>query len=117
VTNEVYLGQYTSGDDIAIDVSIVDEAGAALNINGLQGATFKVTNGVTVVRKELGDGITIADGPAGLLTVDIDEFDTEGFDGLFSYELEIVDFDGKYRTPVFGQILFRRGLIANNTGV
>ena len=113
MTNQVYIGQVTAGDDLDIDIQIVDEAGNSLDITGLQSAVFKITNGTNTIRKTLGNGVVIASAAGGLLTATATGAETEPLRGLYDFELEIRDVLGRYRTPVRGQVIFRQALIAN----
>lgn len=114
--NFVNLGTLTPGDDVIIALSLVDEDGAALDITGVVSIKFQLNrNGTPVVAKELLDGITVTDEATGELEIALAAADTEELIGGCDYEVELVDVDGKYRTPIYGAVGFRPALIANES--
>jgi len=116
VTAYANLGQITAGDDYDITLTIKDEAGNPINIGGLESAVFKLVRRKNVVfRYTLADNIELTDAGNGVLVIHIDAEDTEGLSGDAQFEVEIIDVEGSYRTPVYGVVNFRRALIANVT--
>jgi hypothetical protein len=116
VTAYANLGQVTAGDDLDITLTIKDEQGVPIHIGGLESAVFKLARGNTIlVRYTLDDNVELADAEKGILKIHIAAEDTEGLNGDASFEVEIIDVEGSYRTPVYGVVNFRRGLISNAT--
>lgn len=110
------IGTLTAGDDYTIDLVIKDEDGDPLNITSLTSAKFYISShGTMAVAKDLTDGIEITSALAGELDITLAAADTEGLRGTYEYEVEIVDAEGRYKTPVYGYITFRTALIANAT--
>jgi hypothetical protein len=114
VTVYANIGTLTAGDDYTIDLVIKDEAGEPLNITNLTSAKFYISSqGTLAVAKDLTDGIEITSALNGELDITLAAEDTEALRGTYEYEVEIVDAEGRYKTPVYGYITFRSGLIAN----
>lgn len=99
---------YVAGDYLDLVVSIVDGAGVAVDLSGLQSARYAITayGGPTtaLVSKSLGAGIVLTDDASGVLTVTLDNGDTGGLVGKYSHELEIIDADGRVVTVMQGEI-------------
>jgi hypothetical protein len=116
VTVYANLGSITAGDDYDITLTIVDEAKQPIHIGGLESAVFKLARKKNVLlRYTLGNGITLVDAENGELHIHLAAEDTEGLTGDAQFEVEIIDVEGSYRTPVYGVVNFRRALIANVT--
>jgi len=114
LTAQVDLGQLTAGDDYELEVTVLDDTGNPRDILGVPSIKFQLwRRGAMVVEKALGSGIEITNAAAGVILITLNASDTEGLSGVCNYEVEVVDLAGKYQTPVYGTIPFRRGLIAN----
>lgn len=86
----------TAGDTKVLEVEVLDEAGATVNIAGtvirFQMARF-ATDATPLVSKTLGSGIEIIDGPTGRFDVTLDPEDTVSFSGSYYFEAEVDDGD------------------------
>jgi hypothetical protein len=96
-----------AGDAITLRYTVVDEAGAALDIASWEGVEFIVRPGPGItasITKELGDGITLTDAPNGVLDVEIDAADTASLRaGTYIYTLRHTS-AGADRTIAFGDL-------------
>jgi hypothetical protein len=114
LTAQVNLRELTAGDDYELEVTVLDDAGAPRDILGVPSIKFALARrGEVVVEKTLGNGIEITNAAAGRILVYLDAADTEGLSGNCTFEVEVIDLAGKYQTPVYGTVPFRRAIIAN----
>lgn len=88
-----------AGDDITLHITAVGASGAAVNLTGstIIFAVFD-SSGVEKFRKTTASGITVTGATTGAFDVQIDDTDTNGFDGLYDCEAEITDSGGKKLT-------------------
>ena len=100
------------GDDIVIDVAVVDENQDAVSIVGWT-FLFRLSDrakadGAVVLEKTIGSGITITDDALGLLAVAVDDTDTDEWEpGTYFYSLKRVD-AGFENTLLYGTFLLKR---------
>lgn len=102
-----------SGDTKDIEVSVLDELDAVVNITGAT-AVFILSNNpysAAIITKSSGSGIVITDGVAGLLTITLDPADTAALAGAFYYEVELTDASSRVSTIVVGQINIRADVV------
>lgn len=102
-----------SGDSKSIDISLVDNDGAAVDVSTAGTATYKIASGpnadsVVYVTKSLVSGITVA---TSTVTVALVPSDTENLSGAYYHELLIVDAEGKQFRPIQGKVTITRNLI------
>ncbi|MDI6872557.1 MAG: hypothetical protein QME79_14635 [Bacillota bacterium] len=91
-------------NDLALQVSLQDESGAALNITGAA-LTFVVRSlAAAVITKttEPGGGITVTDAAAGKVEVTLTNADTDLPAGTYDYELLVTDSAGRRYTALEG---------------
>jgi hypothetical protein len=67
-----------------------------------------------IFQKTIGDGITLTDPEAGILTIQIVGWDTDGLFGDFYYELEL-NVGGVKHTELYGTIRLREGALDYNS--
>lgn len=94
----------TSGDAYvgsrALQVTVVDPDGSATDLTGID-LTFLVKQGLddadadAVITKTVGTGITVAAPLTGMATIDLSEADTADRAGMFPWELQGVDANGR----------------------
>lgn len=104
----------TSGDDIAIDVTVTDSDDAAVDITGclIRWGARKVGETSTAISKSTTDGgITITDGPAGQFRVSLDPADTASLSGVFEHEAELTDLTGAVSTVCTGSMRIEEDLV------
>lgn len=98
----------TRGDDRVIDVTVTDKDGAPVNLATVSALWFtvksKVTDldGMSIIRKTLGAGITVVNASLGTAKVAIDAADTRDWPGkrgqTFFWDLQGKDNSGKIIT-------------------
>jgi len=102
---------YVAGDHLELVVTVLDSSGGSpVNVTGITDARFVITRsdaggnpvGAALVSKTLGGGIAVTDGPAGEITVTLDNGDTGTLAGTYRHELEITDADGRISTVLIG---------------
>ena len=99
------------GDTKVFDVTITDEAGAAVNLTG---STVKFTaknrvgdaQGVAVIALTTGDGVELTDAANGVARVTIAPDDTSGFTSkkTLEYDVQVAETGGRVSTPVRGTL-------------
>lgn len=117
------------GDTRAITYTVVDEAGAAVDINGAlfiwilaeqdPSSPFspQPLPASAIVTKTESAGIVIVDGPNGKIQIDIDSDDTGGLEAPKAYYHEVqITLAGKVNTLVFGNITLKREIAAPGPG-
>lgn len=105
--------EMVQGDTVALDFSIVDAAGDAVDLTGA-GIRWQMARSVratAILEKAIGDGITVTSATGGAFTVALDPEDTIGLTGSFYFEVEIIDASGNVSTPRSGTISIIPGLI------
>lgn len=95
-----------AGDDITLHITAVGADGEAINLTGST-IIFAVFNsyGTEQFRKTSASGITVTGATTGNFDVQIDDTDTNGFDGLYDCEAEITDSSGKKVTVAGADLL------------
>jgi hypothetical protein len=111
-----------SGDDLDLVVTVVDEDEVVLDIttadpirwrmSRLDSTTnFPSPRGAAVVSKALASGITITSGISGILTIALDDVDTDDLRaGDYYHELEMV-LSGARTTVMYGVLTLREDLV------
>lgn len=104
-----------AGDTKVLSVTVLDEAGAAVNITGTTirwwlAKNAKKTGLDVLIKKDTVDGITITDGPAGKFEVTLASSDTEGLKGSYYHEAEVDD-SGTISTVLTGKATINIALI------
>lgn len=104
--------EVVSGDSRNLNFTIYDQDAAdddsvVKDISGFTAIAWKLDTGsaVTTVTKSLSDGITVTDGPNGLLTVSLTPADTADIaGGTYKHELEGTDGSGNKTTLAIGRV-------------
>lgn len=95
-----------SGDTMNLVVTVIDDAGAAVNITGYS-ATWKlaVRNDASAdVSKAVGSGITLTTPASGILTIALTAADTADRCGAYVHELQLTDGSGNVSTALCGRL-------------
>jgi hypothetical protein len=109
-----------SGDDRTLRFAIVDPAGAAVDLTGVQavrwGCARLQANGNYVlpasVTKTLASGIIVADAAGGIIEVTLAADDTADLSkGRYHHELEMTDADGAVSTLAMGTMTILEDLL------
>lgn len=103
--------RYVAGDYLELAVTVVDEAGDAVDISGASAIRYGISaigpgggpQGPALVTKSLGSGIAITNGAGGIFTVTLASGDTAALLGTYFHEAEII-VDGKVSTVFRGDI-------------
>lgn len=102
----------TAGDDMALEVTVTDGAGSAVDLTGVAARWEAHQDGTAKVQKSIaGGGITLSGPTEGQLTVVIDAADTADLAGGLSHQLEIVGASGRTRTVTTGLMTVEPDLI------
>lgn len=106
-------------DDHEITVSVVDEAGVAVDLTGLLNAWFSVGKSVKavapfVIQKTLGSGVAVvAPATLGKVKVTLSGADTALKQGTYYYELRLKDGAGKFSTVAHGKLTLNQTMTPN----
>lgn len=95
--------------DLVILISDIDDA--VVPITGFPIATFTLSRkrgSGALVSKALGSGVVITDGPGGVVTVSLDDSDTDRL-GTFAFECRVQDGVGNKSSVVRGYLTFEDG--------
>jgi hypothetical protein len=94
-----------SGDTKVLQITVTDEAGAAIDLTGvdLVWVLAKKVTAAPLVTKEIGTGITITDAAAGKFEVAIAPADTENIKGDYYHECQM-DAGGAISTIMTGKV-------------
>lgn len=105
--------EMVQGDTVALDFSIVDAAGDAVDLTGatVRWQMSRSVQATAILSKSVGSGITVTNAAGGLFTVDLAPADTVDLAGTFYYEAEIIDASDNVSTVRTGQIKILPGLI------
>ena len=95
-------------NDKILKVTVIDENGGALDLNGAS-LVFAVDR--IGIRKSLEDGITVIDAEAGRVEIEITHADTDAPRGAYRLELLITDTDGHRYTAATGVLTVLPSLI------
>lgn len=110
-----------SGDNRLLVVTVKDENDVLIDITAAaftwalskadpNNPPIPAPKGAAVVTKTVGSGITITDGPNGVLEVQILPADTETIDGAYYHELQMT-LGGAVSTVAFGNVTIYKDLI------
>lgn len=98
---------YVAGDYLELVVSVVDGAGAVVDLTDLQGARYAITaapsSSTALVSKSLGSGVAVTNAEGGEITATLDNGDTGALAGSYRHEFEIIDAAGRVSTVLQGQ--------------
>lgn len=86
-----------SGDYVSLPVTVRDNDDALVDLSGMTGV-FKMArraNSTAVIESPTNATVTFTDASNGLVTVTIDDADTEALKGDYYYELKITDGSGR----------------------
>jgi hypothetical protein len=102
-----------AGNDVALDVSLLDEAGAALDLTGtsLEWGMAERFADDAVLRKATPVEIEVTDEVAGLATVHLDPADTATLGGIYRHELRLTDAGGNIVTLLTGALTIRTSIL------
>lgn len=112
-----------SGNTKRIIVTVKDASGTVVNVSSLSAANFAIAEApagrsdyvpTPIFTKTLLDGIAITDGLNGILTVTLSPADTEGLEGDYIYEMELVESTGDVSTILSDVLQIRPTIIPNN---
>lgn len=102
----------TEGDDLRLDIALVDDEGAAVDLTGAQEVRWvlaKTPRTTVLVEKLLSGGVAVADAAGGDITVTLARADTLGREGVFYQEVKVTDLLGKIRTGRMGAVTIKAG--------
>ena len=96
--------EIVSGDNSSVQFDVTNQSGAVVDITSATAtwALARRNHSTTLVSKTVGDGITIVDGPNGVLLVSLDQTDTASLSGDYYHELQIVQSSGRKTTAAYG---------------
>ena len=101
------------GNDKSIEVSVVNNAGAAVDVSGATGAQYELaisrSASAAAVTKTLGAGITIV---TSTVTIVLADTDTEDISGPYYHELELIDASGYIHTAMYGYVTIKPARVA-----
>lgn len=104
--------EVTEGNDLRIYSEVRDEDNELVDISAAQKLRWEVARTTTdepVIVKTLADDIVLTSDSA--FYFDLDAADTEGVNGGFYHELELVTDGGKTYTILYGRLYIRPALI------
>lgn len=102
----MYAGDYR--DDITFTIADITDEDSVSAINW----EAERHGGTHVIAKTLIDGLSMSDATGALVvTLTLDEEDTEGYDGVYEHELEVVDNSSHPRTVTRGVMTVEPALI------
>lgn len=80
------------GDSKVITVTVVDEAGLAVNITGatIKWQAARTAADTAAITKTVGAGIALTSPATGVFKITLDEADTDDLEGLYYHEAEMV---------------------------
>ena len=99
------------GDDQNLNVTVLDDAGAVVDITSASALDWKMAvNELTspVISKTLGAGITVTNGPAGIFQVALAGTDTDGLAGGTYYQASRVTLSANLTHVAIGTVWLRR---------
>ncbi len=109
-----------SGDTKTLQVTIVDDAGAVVDISGATSITWAISKtiagsgepkGLALTTKTVGSGITLTtDGTDGRCDVLIDGADTDALAGEYYHEMQLI-LTSTISTVLFGTVTISKDLI------
>ncbi len=100
------------GNDKSIEVSVVDNDGDAVDVSTATGAQYELAknqSSVVKVTKTLGAGISVS---GSMVTVVLDDTDTEDLAGNYYHELEVIDAAGYIHTALHGWVDIKKTRVA-----
>tara|TARA_R110002126_G_scaffold14054_6_gene59790 strand:+ start:182 stop:529 length:348 start_codon:yes stop_codon:yes gene_type:complete len=98
------------GDDQNLNVTVLDDAGAVVDISSASAIDWKMsTDEMTspVVSKTLGAGITVTDGPNGVFQVALVGADTDGLDTRTYYQASRITLAANLSHVAIGTVWLR----------
>jgi len=107
-----------SGDTRKLQVTIVDESSAAVDLTSAsiiwalskKAADEVLPRGSAIVTKSIGDGITVIDAVTGRVDILIDSADTASLAGDFYHEMQLT-LGGSVSTVLYGTVTIVKDLI------
>lgn len=103
------------GDDVRLDLTLLDRDGNALDLTGcsLLWGMAPVTENAASLRKSTDDGgVTITDAVAGYAAVTLDPADTANLDACeYRHEMKLTDADGNVETVMTGRLTIRSSIL------
>ena len=98
-----------SGDIKTIELALIDDDGAALDLTGYGDIDFQVfalvdgvPSGAAVISENILGDVSIADADDGYVDIDLVASDTSGLDGTYYWELQAEDGSGNEHTVLGG---------------
>jgi hypothetical protein len=102
------------GDDVRLGVTLVDAAGLPVSLVGATlkwGIAKKAIDGVPLLLKTIGSGITVLDAVGGSFEVALTPSDTQSLVGDYYHEVELTDAASKRLTVLTGKVQIAPTLI------
>lgn len=96
-----------SGDSKQLIVTIVDDAGAPVDVTGGT-VVYVIADREVRVTKTTGDGVVIDE---STVTVTLDPADTAALAGLYGHEMQVTDVAGHVYTVLTGQVSIAKDVI------
>lgn len=93
-----------AGDTKTLQITVLDEQGQPLDITGAAVRWWASPSPYVrppLIKKEIGNGLTLTDAAHGRFTVELAAADTQDLRGSFYYEAEVED-DGAINTVLSG---------------
>ncbi len=104
--------EINSGDTLNAVISVINDAGAAVNITGYS-ARWKMSPRIGASAsssKTVGSGITLTTPTSGILTISLTSADTANRCGAYVHELVLTDGSGNVSTAMTGRLTIKADL-------
>ncbi|MFP5223088.1 MAG: hypothetical protein ACLGSA_12430 [Acidobacteriota bacterium] len=103
----------TAGDAKEIEIPVVDETGAVMDLTGatVRWGLFTIAGANLLEKSTATSGVSVDAPTTGEVVVTLNPLDTAGRSGLFRHECEVTDTNGKPYTVLRGLIEIERGYL------
>ena len=100
---------YHQGTDISFPVTVLDDAGAVVDLSGLTEINWILCRSATDARFKIekaltGSGIELTDAPNGIFTVSLADTETTDLVGRYYWEAQITDTAGAKTLVAYGTL-------------
>ena len=98
------------GDDQNLNVTVLDDAGAVVDISSASAIDWKMSSDEFTspsISKTLGSGITITNGPAGIFQVALTGTDTDGLSPGYYYQASRITLSSSLSHVAIGTVWLR----------
>ncbi len=103
---------FFAGETVSLGFTITDSDGAAINLTGATLTFYLARLGTqdTVLTKTTGSGITVVSAADGTCTVALTSSNTDNLEGLYIYQLRLVDSSNAETVVSIGEIWVDKSL-------